>query len=78
MLFIPIVPHCESEIFVEVDMCPRQNSSLADHCPWVHPVPLVLAIQLAEVPPSRSQGSHHTTQHSMSTLHGLKFTQWCY
>jgi len=72
MMVIPIVPHYESEKFVEVDMCPHQNSSLADHCPWVHPGPLVLAVQLAEVPPSHSQGSHHTTQQSTRTLQVLK------
>lgn len=73
MTVIPIVPHYESEKFVEVDMCPHQNSSLADHCPWVHPGPLVLAVQLAEAPPSHSQGSHHTTQQSTRTLQVLKF-----
>jgi hypothetical protein len=39
-------------------------------------VPLVLAVQLAEVPPSHWQGSHHTTQqvsalyHRISSSHG--------
>jgi hypothetical protein len=72
ILLIPIVLHCESEKFVEVGKFPHQNSTLAAHCPWVHLVLLVLAAQLAEEPPSHSQGSHHTTQQNKCTLTSVK------